>query len=92
MFFKLQLTFFLYSSDDEFVFPEDSGLDTQDDTALVSGRSRQSGGTGNLTAVDESFLKMMLSLMKDVPSSVKNKFQADMFAAIYRIRGQYLPE
>lgn len=39
--------------------------------------------------VDLQFLKMMLSLMKDIPSSVKNKFQADMFAEIYKIRVQY---
>ncbi|XP_023295777.2 M-phase phosphoprotein 8 isoform X1 [Lucilia cuprina] len=71
-------------SDDDYdlMLPEDSGFDTQDDSLSLRGR--------NTTAVDESFLRMMLSLMKDVPLSVKNKFQADMFAAIYRIRGQYL--
>lgn len=81
---------FSYSEYDDFVLPEDSGFDTQDDSGLSSTRSRQSGHAGGLAPVDESFLKMMLSLMKDVPPSVKNKFQSDMFAAIYRIRGQYL--
>ena len=76
------------------MLPEDSGFDTQDDSALaiVSKRSRHSLPRDLPSSLDESFLKMMLSLMKDVPASVKNKFQADMFAAIYRIRGQYLLE
>lgn len=86
--------FFYYCSGDDFVLPEDSGLDTQDDStlAIAGKRTRHSPSYSAYSSVDESFLKMMLNLMKDVPSGVKNKFQADMFATIYRIRGQYLHE